>query len=807
MNSWLPQFDALLQQRLDKSRWFTAARWPRILLILWLLTLLAGPCQGQLLVDELAKRQRFDRITVRVDKKEEVWDVEPLPAIARKWPQKPPGKLELHLVADADETYEILWRNVKHVEFFEDILLAEANAHVNAKQFDHAFDYFIFLHRKFPKLKNLDRSLQRFLYLNAGDCFKEQRYFETMAILEELYSRNSQFVLSADVPSVTEVLDQTVDRILTTYLEKKDHAAARDLILRMRKKKYKLKSTAKAAARLDQLASVKRDEARVFIDGGLLREADLAIREMMRIYPPVGGGREIQAEIHRKYPLINVGVTELLPVANQRAIDNWSTRRTHHLMRRMIMEFEGLGLEKGLYRFPLGTFRESNDRRSLRMKIRPPNMEDAQGKKLPVITGYDLADLLIQLGDPNHQDYVPQWAELFSFVEVNDVFDLQIHFRRPHVLPEALLQVYLNSSVSSSDPATYDGPFKPGVVDKKDPNVVHYISNPYNRVPLVRVDTQFVPPAEIVERRYENSEKLVAALRRREVDIIDHLLPSTAAVLKGEPGIEVVAYSQPTVHMLLPNYDKPYTSSELFRRALVFGIRREAILTDLILRKNQVPGCEVVSGPFSKGTSNDDPLSYGYDQTLQPRRYSPWLAVTLMKLAERRLKETAELKGEKPPKLPTLVLGHPADETARLACQAIKFQLDAIEFKVKLKEFAPGQTRDPEGECDLVYARIAMWEPIVDAGRVLSRTGIAAIEDEHVNRGIRWLQDAKRWPEVTARSRELHRICHDKVAVIPLWQTVDFFAHRSDIRRPASRPVTLYQGVQRWRLGTDLQSE
>ena len=84
----------------------------------------------------------------------------------------------------------------------------------------------------------------------------------------------------------------------------------------------------------------------------------------------------------------------------------------------------------------------------------------------------------------------------------------------------------------------------------------------------------------------KNSEKLVAALRRREVDVVDHLLPSVAVALKGEPGIEVVTYSQPTVHMLIPNYSKPFTSSELFRRALVFGIRREVILKELILRKS-----------------------------------------------------------------------------------------------------------------------------------------------------------------------------------------------------------------------------
>ncbi|MDE0735593.1 MAG: ABC transporter substrate-binding protein [Pirellulaceae bacterium] len=774
---------------------------------LTIVALLVRPCAAQLLIDELAKRQRYDRITVRVEGKTETWDVEPLPYPERKLPANPKGYLDVRLLKDVEEIYEVRWKDIVKIDFFEDILLNEADVHVDAKEFDQAFDYFLFLHKKFPKMKRLDPALDRCLYLNAGDCFADGRDFEAMAILEELYARNSGFMLNGTSLSVLEVLDQTVGRILTGYLDQKNHAAARDLILRMRQSKYRLKTTAQASAHLDQLASVKRDEARALIDGNRLREADLAVRGMMRIYPLVKGGREIQAEIHRKYPLINVGVTQLLPVANQGAIDNWASRRTHVLMRRMIMEFEGLGLEKGLYRFSLGTFRESNDRRSLRMQIRPPAPGADREQKARIISGYDLATMLVQLGDPKHKDYVPQWAELFSYVEVEDVFDLRIHFRRPHVLPESLLQIYLNRDTTSKDPSHYDGPFKQGVIDKNDKNVVHYFSNPYNRDPPVLVGDGYTPPAEIVERRYENSEKLIGALRRREVDVVDHLLPSAAATLQGELGIEVVAYAQPTVHMLLPNYNKPFTSSELFRRALVFGIRREVILKELILRKNEVPGCAVLSGPFSRGTSDDDPLSYGYDQSLKPRRYSPWLAVTLMKLAERRLKEIAEQKSEKPPKLQTLILGHPADETARLACQAIKFQLDAIDFKTELKEFPPGQTRDPKGECDLVYARIAMWEPLVDAGRVLSRRGIAGIEDEHVNRGVRWLQDAKRWPEVTARSRELHRVCHDKVAVIPLWQTVDHFAYRSDVRLAASRPVTLYQGIQRWRLGTDVLPE
>ena len=114
---------------------------------------------------------------------------------------------------------------------------------------------------------------------------------------------------------------------------------------------------------------------------------------------------------------------------------------------------------------------------------------------------------------------------------------------------------------------------------------------------------------------------------------------------------------------------------------------------------------------------------------------------------------------------------------------------------------------DPTGECNLTYMKIAMWEPIVDTARLISPNGIAAISDDHVNRSVQWMERAIRWPEVRDRVRQVHRIAHEKAAVLPLWQMREFFAHREGITLGTESPVSLYHGIQRWQLVPDFEGE
>ena len=71
-----------------------------------------------------------------------------------------------------------------------------------------------------------------------------------------------------------------------------------------------------------------------------------------------------------------------------------------------------------------------------------------------------------------------------------------------------------------------------------------------------------------------------------------------------------------------------------------------------------------------------------------------------------------------------LVLAHPPNPTATTVCQSIKLQLDAIGIPVTLLPLSP-QGAEADADYDLRYAELAIWEPVVDARRLLGPQGLA----------------------------------------------------------------------------------
>ena len=152
-----------------------------------------------------------------------------------------------------------------------------------------------------------------------------------------------------------------------------------------------------------------------------------------------------------------------------------------------------------------------------------------------------------------------------------------------------------------------------------------------------------------MERYFETSEEAIGALRRGDIDVVDFLFPDDAARLAGDTTLRVVPYALPTIHVLVPNHQKLFTANQTFRRALVYGINRQAILETEVLGNQKVAGCQLISGPFPIGTRDNDPLAYAYDQRIVPRSYHPRLASILNTLARRELKEKAQKRGEDVP--------------------------------------------------------------------------------------------------------------------------------------------------------------
>ena len=758
------------------------------------------------LIERLEGTIPYDEITVKAeDDTVEVIQLELLDIPGRGTPElKTNGKLEIRLLGNPDDVYEVFWRDITKIRLYEDIMIDEINGYIDSLKFDEAFDYLLFLRSEYSNLPGTQEVLARYQYSQGADWLKKGRNLEALSLLESLYENFPEFVFDGGPDNAKTKLNEAAQAVLKDYLDAQKIVLARRFSQRL----IKTHGVSAVPAALDTLrtlrdiATGKRDEARRLLDEGKLREAQKAVREMIEIFPQVSGGREIAVEAIRKYPLVTVGTIYPSLEDDRSRMDNWAARRTGTLTRRMIMEYEGPGTDRGEYTTPFGDVKQGSDRKTIRIRINPLKLsEDNQ------IYGFHLAERLLKMAEPLDATYNAQWASIFERVEVTGVFDVVVHLQRPHVLPEAMLQVFLDASIARDSEEAQDGPF---ISEPPGEEGVRYVTNPKDPFPVTSDDPNFIPPSEVLEIQFEEQKDLIKALRKGDVDVVDRLSPVTAIQLSEEPGstIKVVPYALPTIHMLVPNYDEPYMKNDLFRRAILYGIMREATLNELILKNRRIPGCQVVSGPFSPGMGVDDPLSYAYNRDMVPRPYAPHLAVVLTKLAEQRLQEQAEKKEEEPPPIPELVIGYPAEDDARVACTAFKFQLEQLEvFKVKLVEFEKGQSIDTTGECNLTYMKVAMWEPIVDTARLISPNGIAAITDDHVNRSVQWMERAIRWPEVRNRVRQVHRIAHEKAAVLPLWQLREYFAHREGITLGTESPVSLYHGIQRWQLVPNFEDE
>jgi tetratricopeptide (TPR) repeat protein len=321
-----------------------------------------------------------------------------------------------------------------------------------------------------------------------------------------------------------------------------------------------------------------------------------------------------------------------------------------------------------------------------------------------------------------------------------------------------------------------DGPFK---IESQTQELVRYVRRPGQSA------SGTPQTAEIVERTYPDSAAALVALTRGEISVIDRISPWEVSRAASSE-VVIGSYALPTVHVLVPNPARPLVSHRIMRRALVYAIDRQAILRRGLLGGQALAGCDVLSGPFPRGAASD-PFAYAYDAKVEPRPYEPGTALVLTQLA---INETQSANKTLAP----LVLVHPADPIARIACQSIARQLKQLNLQVNLKELGAGTA----GEYDLRYVELVIREPTVDAWQVLGPRGVVGMCSPAMLAALRAVEAAPNKQEAAARLQAVHRLAAAELPVIPLWQLSEHFAVHKSIQGVAQRPASLYEGVEAW---------
>ena len=717
----------------------------------------------------------FDRMFVIQKTGEEEFTIVPIffpdghPPVA----PDPVSVLTIELVSEPGKKYEVKWRDIKKYEQFENMLLAEANKVVSQKQFDLAYLYFERLLNEYPKLKGLPEAIEEYQVQNAFFLYQKNKFNQALGILDGIREKNPSR------PGIDASVSRVADKIVEEYVAKDRYDAAFTLIKRFQatNQAARFPFVAKWIKVLTDQAEALRAKSQASIAAGNPRDAYDSAKEMIRVYPVLPGGIEYFQEIIRKYPLLQVGTTSVS--TSQPRLDSltWSGSRDRRLFYRTLSEVIGYGAEGGEYTSPYGSLVRGIDGKSVDILLR---------SRLTSMSGFDLSRQILNKHSVGLSPITQQFRRLVDKVYVENIHDVHVTLSQTHIRPESLLRII--PQVDQLQEAT-NGPYR--LLEQKNHLTRYVVQKDY-------AWKQPLQPVEIVHQRYEFTRQAVADLRSGKIDLIDRLFPGNVSALQADESIVVNGYRTPTLHVLVPNYENPYLANRNFRRALIYAINRQDILTGRLLSGGNQEGTKVISAPIPAGINRDDPLAYGYDTTVPVRPYEPQMAAALIRLAEVELLTRAKEKKEKAPVLGTLILGHPDSEISREAVEPIVAFLKRVGITCELKVIDVEITDPVEAEVDLLYSEIHLEEPLVDVPILFRRYVAQQNLSPAFRLGLRELGRSRNWELVRNRFNSVHRLAYDEVPILPLWQIHDHFAHSKSLNGVSYQPVNLYQSIEKW---------
>lgn len=706
----------------------------------------------------------------------------------RDMPTTPRGNLRFSIQGIEKDEFIAKWSDIERIDFWEKRLERETAERIASEDFVGAYPFLSILIRDYPRRPGLKKLRSEFLWRNAIQRASGSQRAESLAMLEELHRYDPQFNQS----QVLKAISLTTGTVMQALVDEGDLDNAQKLLARLKEdyKSFDLAAISKWDGEFLRMATEKRQAAIDAVKVKDFRSARMLARESLYLKPDISGGRELVKKIDEAYPLISVGVLQAARVFDPVRLDNWSARRAGRLLYRNLFEIQGAAPEGGEYDFLFGTVQTTPDRLGMELTIDTAKLPNPLNR----IEVDFLADQLAKRATPESETYFSPWAASVTGIGITGPQRVECVLRRPHVLPNCLLQINVDASWFGGEKGGATGDYFTETVND---NETRFMLTEDAKL----ANSDGGKPREIVEVRCVSGSEAVSKLLSGEIDVLDQLFPADAIRLKERRDVKVVEYPLPTIHMLVPCSDHVFVSDKNFRRALLYGINREDILKGELLENRDSPGCQVLSGPFPAGLSQDDPLGYAYDATILPRRFEPSLAQLLVALSQNLKTAEAERKEEPPPVLRAIRLAFPADNLSRVACEAIRSQWELIGLKVELVELPIGRTYPDPDTADIVYVSAAIWEPIIDARRLLGPDGLAKSEDQLIGLGLRRLEEARNWKEVRDRLLVLHSISHHELPVLPLWQMVDSFAYRSSLSGMGNNIVSLYQNAGNWRLG------
>ncbi|MBX6314207.1 MAG: ABC transporter substrate-binding protein, partial [Isosphaeraceae bacterium] len=667
----------------------------------------------------------------------------------------------------------------------EDLLLAEGERLVLARDYAKAFEHYLAVQARAPGWKGLDEHVNKLLFEEGTNALLLENDRERgLRLLSELYARQP------DYPGLA-------DRLSSAFASRIGEAFSKGAYRQGRKLLHEL-------ATLAPSHSLERDWREKFIAKAktLAAEAEKktgaerldALLAALRVWPDLPEVASRYTEAFAAVPTLDVAVVDWHQPASPYLVSP-AAERVARLQYRPILAGVDDGSSQGQHSDQLATGLETTDLgHRILLKLRP-GIPWSDGSR--TVSSLDVVRALSERAAPRCLGYSARWASLLERIEATDTDQVEIRLKRTPLKIEAWLIDPIGPAHAGPDGLVPrpgggrrpvgNGPFLWDHSEKDGAEV--FLANE-------REGTSAGAPKirRLREIRWPTSAAALGALLRGEVSLVERVPPDQVARLSQTAGIQVGRYTQPSLHRVALDGRNPALRNRTLRRALSYAIDRKTLLEETLLRRAIDDANLPSDGPFAKGSYADAP-------DVRPLEYDPLLAKMLVAAARKEL-------GNAPIRL---TFEYPAAPEAQAVAPKLIEMLREAGLEIKGVE-RPESDLERElragRKFDLAYRSSRVIEPAWEVGPLIcpgydappATEGLAAISSPRILQLLLQLEQAQEWPSARAILTQLDRECRDELPIIPLWQLEDHYAWRTRLHGPGATAEHLYQGIASWEI-------
>ena len=715
----------------------------------------------------------------------------------------PANILTIHLIQGDLRDFKVNRRNIKKVEYFEDLLLAKAAALTRTQEFGRAFEHILAAKNRDPKWAGIEEHVDKLLFAEGSAALAEGDADRGLRLLRELAVRKPDF------PKLKETLAEVYSAQIARAFDAGAFAQGRRFL-------HEMEGFAPGSVEAREARARYTARAREFVDRAAA--ADPAQRqdllaEALKVWPTLEGAAAKFEQACLALPTLDVGVSDLPRRAADRNVRGavkippglagpWTrspaTDRIARLLYLPILRGDdeaALGgeapgqLAGGLELGMLG--------QRLIVKTKP-GIPWSDGSR--PVAAIDIVRALTDRADPRSPAYNARWADLLARVEAVDETHADIRLSRLPLRPASWLVVPIGPAHAAWDGwaslpggagrrPVGDGPFR---WDAATDSVVTFRS-----AAKVPAGAGAGPPRvrRLRERLMASPTAAMAALLKGEVGLIEHIPADRVAALSKDPDIRIGRFGQVGVHRVAIDGRNVALRNRTLRRALSYAIDRKTLLEENVL-KGPAGGEDLLAdGPFPKG-------SYADAEGVKPMEYDPLLARMLVVAARKELGGGAI----------RLAFEYPATAEAQAAAPRIAEALKLAGVEVKAVERPEAELEEElraGRRFDLAYRATRMGDLVTGIGPAIcpgydappSADGLAAVASPRILQLLLQLEQAADAPTAKALLLQIDYESRGELPILPLWQLADHFAWRARLTGPAAEKADhLYQGIESWEI-------